>query len=900
MFLRTQNCIVQHSAFQLSLRPHLIERLNAGTYGKITLVSAPAGYGKSTLVSQWLDSLVDSPQEATSTDSHKVSWLNLEEEDNSLPRFLASVVDAVEANCLEKCETVRSILRNQSQPTVEVLADALIESLVTLPGPLILVLDDLHFVDDSAIFFFIARLVQYGPATFHLVLITRVDPPLPLNRWRATGQLHEVRLHELSFTISETSTFFARQLDTLPDNALIAMLHQRLEGWPVGIRLAALALRNQTNYGEFAAHFKSAGSRYIGDYLVDEVLDQQPAPIQRFLIVTAILDRFCAGLCAAVAQIDEASAQDQIGFLARANLFVIELSSPPFWYRYHHQFQSMLLSRLHERTDQESIIALHHIAADWLATHHHVDDALRHLIAIPDYEAAADLIEAQRVSAINEQRFLELESWIGRIPAHVLNQRPFLLACLAWLHHYRHENAECLAAAQRAADRLDTLGDAFPNKSRQLLDAEILALRMSLTPRMYTPEVLVKIRQAWMDLRPQLADTHCVVTVWLSAVAQRLGDIGLASEIALTTFEEATGCPEIARGRLLYSCGLDYYYECNLAEAEKMHVKGLRFAREYDLPLIMTLTSFGLASIARHRGEVDQAQRYYLEVVKYPFHHNGRLAGPSIFFLLRIYDVMGQPEQGRSLVEQYRAHALLVGRPYVLDQAAALEAYLALICGDMATALRWEIGGPRGDLYSSSDLIPMVRALILMAEGSENSLQRASNSLDKMIELAENEHRWTLWIDANVLQAVVWHRMGETALMRAVLGRAVQKAVPNGLAGAFIERGCEMEGMLRALGKQPEYADLVRTLLNTFPADSERHTISVALEALPEPLTGRELEVLCLLAARLSNKEIAQRLVVSTHTVRNHTSNIFGKLQVNSRLQAVAVGRELGLIPTEP
>ena len=643
MFLRTQNCIVQHSAFQLSLRPHLIERLNAGTYGKITLVSAPAGYGKSTLVSQWLDSLVDSPQEATSTDSHKVSWLNLEEEDNSLPRFLASVVDAVEANCLEKCETVRSILRNQSQPTVEVLVDALIESLVTLPGPLILVLDDLHFVDDSAIFFFIARLVQYGPATFHLVLITRVDPPLPLNRWRATGQLHEVRLHELSFTMSETSTFFARQLDTLPDNALIAMLHQRLEGWPVGIRLAAPALRNQTNYGEFAAHFKSAGSRYIGDYLVDEVLDQQPAPIQRFLIVTAILDRFCAGLCAAVAQIDEASAQDQIGFW-RANLFVIELSSPPFWYRYHHQFQSMLLSRLHERTDQESIIALHHIAADWLATHHHVDDALRHLIAIPDYEAAADLIEAQRVSAINEQRFLELESWIGRIPAHVLNQRPFLLACLAWLHHYRHENAECLAAAQRAADRLDTLGDAFPNKSRQLLDAEIVALRMSLTPRMYTPEVLVKIRQAWMDLRPQLADTHCVVTVWLSAVAQRLGDIGLASEIALTTFEEATGCPEIARGRLLYSCGLDYYYECNLAEAEKMHVRvyvsrGVRSTPDYD-PYVVWSCQHCTA-----RGEVDQAQRYYSRSLSI---HSIIMAGSpgQASFLLRIYDVMGQPEQG--------------------------------------------------------------------------------------------------------------------------------------------------------------------------------------------------------------------------------------------------------------
>ena len=880
-------------------RPHLIERLNDGIDGKITLVSAPAGYGKSTLVSQWLDGLAESPLEATSEDPCMVSWLSLEEEDNSLPRFLSSVVDAVEANCPETCETVRSILRNQSQPSVEVLTDALIESLAALPGSLVLVLDDLHFVDDAAIFFFITRLVQYGPSTFHLVLITRVDPPLPLNRWRAMGQLLEIRLHDLSFSIGETNAFFKRQLVTLPDEALVSMLHQRLEGWPVGIRLAALALRGQTNYGEFASHFESAGNRYIGDYLVDEVLDLQPAAIQHFLIVTAILDRFCAGLCAVVAEIDEASAQHHIDFLARANLFVIELSSPAFWYRYHHQFQSMLLSRLHERTDEESIAALNYLAADWLAGHGHVDDALRHLIAIPDYEAAADLIEAQRVAALNEQRFQELESWFDRIPANVLNRRPFLLVCLGWLRHYRHENAACLAAARHASDHLDALGDTFSPKSRKLLDAEILALRMSLSPNSYAPEALAKIRQAWIDIRPQLADTHCMVTVWLSALAQRLGDIDLASEIALTTFGEATGWPEIARGRLLYSYGLNHYYECNLGEAEKMHIKGLRFAHEYDLPLIVTLTSFGLASIARHRSQVDLAERYYLEVVKNPFHHNGRLAGPSVFFLLRIYDIEGRPEQGRGLVEQYKAHALLVGRSYVLDQAAALEAYVALTCGDMATAVRWEMGGPRGDLYSSSDLIPMVRALVLMAEGSENALHRASNSLDKVIDLAVHERRWTLWVDAHVLQAVVWHRLGETALMRTVLGRAVQKAVPNGLVGAFIEQGREMQGMLRELGKQPEYAQLVRILLSAYPADTTTHSAIGSQEALPVPLTSRELEILHLLADRLSNKEIAQRLVVSTHTVRNHTSNIFGKLQVENRLQAVAAGRELGLIPAE-
>ena len=883
----------------LIARPRLLRFLDDGLEGKVTLISAPAGFGKSTLVSQWLDKIKAMSSESVAEDAYRAAWLSLDEGDNALPQFVTSVTAAIEKNYRQCCQIVSAILREQTQPSVETLTDGLVTCLEVIPGSQVLVLDDLHFVDDAAIFVFLTRLVQNAPSTFHLVLITRVDPPLPLNRWRAQGHLHEVRLHDLSFTLGETRSFFERQLEMLPDDVLLASLHQHTEGWPVGIRLAALALRSQSDYGEFAAHFKDAGSRYIGDYLVDEVLDHQPLPVQRFLILTALLDRFCAGLCAAVAEIDERSAQRSIEDLVRANLFVVELSTPVFWYRYHHQFQSMLLSRLHERYDEQTIASLHRLAAQWLADHNHVDEALRHLIAIPDYEAAADLIEARRVSALNDQRFLEMDAWINLIPAHVRNRRPFLLVCQAWLFHYRLENTACLAAVQHAFDLLNSLGDAFSKTSRQLLDAEILTLRMILNPKLYSSEMLVQVRQAWDNLRPNLANTHSSVLVWLSAVCQRLGDIDLASEIALTTFEEATGWPDIGRGRLLFSYALNHYYECNIAEAERMHLKGLRFGQEHRLPLIVTLTHFGLASIARHRSQTAQAERYYLEVVKNPFYHHGRVAGPSVFQLLRLYAAQGEPEQGRSLVEQYREYASLVGRPYNLDQAAALEAYYALISGDTVAALRWEMAGPRGELYSSSDLIPLVRAHILIAEGSEDALNRAADSLQKVIDVAQAERRWTLWIDATVLQAVVWHRLGEAALTWAVLGAAVQKAVPNGVVGAFIEQGEEMERMLRELGRQPEYAQLVRPLINTLPRDPVTRSHSKASHDLPVPLTDRETEVLRLLAERLSNKEIAHRLVVSTHTVRNHTANIFGKLQVENRVQAVVAGRELGLIPSE-
>jgi LuxR family maltose regulon positive regulatory protein len=877
-------------------RPYLLRQLNEGLAHKVTLVSAPAGFGKSTLVSAWIDTLVTAKPTPTAPPMVKASWLNLDEADNQLPHFLNYLVAAIHESFPHSCEAVTHLLQEKPLPTVEALADTLAGGLTTLSGKFVLVLDDLHVVDDPAIYAFLTRLVQRAPPHFHLVLITRVDPPLPLNRWRARGEINEFRLYDLCFTVEETTTFLCSHLDSPPTTEVVAKLHELTEGWVVGLRLVALALRGESDYGAFVASFEANSNRYIVDYLVDDVLDDQPPAVQEFLICTAILKRFNAGLCAAVVEIDKNTAQQHISHIERENLFLVELGAEGGWYRYHHQFQNMLLSRLHERYDQQAIAALHRQAAGWLAARGQVSEALRHLTAIPDLAAAADLIERERNAALNEQRFSELEEWLAVIPERLLSQRPHLLITLAWVQHHRLENVRCIVTVQRAADRLHEEALSITAIERYLLEAEILAIYLSLDCELDQAETLPLIRLVWAQIKDVVALTHSNVVAWLILISQRLGDLDLAVEIAHTASEAAVEWPQTARCRLLYTSGVVYWYDCKPAQAERIFQKGLQLARQHSLPLSAALCQFGLAAIASAHNQQQLAETLHLAVVNAGYFQSGLRTVLSIYHLIRIYAGQGQPEKALGLVERLKAHATLLGRPYLQEQVAALAAYLSLQCGDLDVALRWALAKSPNGLYNSEDRIPVIRAQILLAEGSSSSLAAAHETLQELAHRHQSEHCGPLLTEVLILQALVWSKMGEVESALDALGRAVQLAVPNGLFGPFVEERSSLERLLHLLGKRPEHAPLVQLMQAAFPSD-RTPPVTVATHEMPESLTERELDILHLLAARLSNKEIAQQLIVSPHTVRNHTVNIFGKLQVENRMQAVERARSLGLLP---
>jgi LuxR family maltose regulon positive regulatory protein len=330
------------------------------------------------------------------------------------------------------------------------------------------------------------------------------------------------------------------------------------------------------------------------------------------------------------------------------------------------------------------------------------------------------------------------------------------------------------------------------------------------------------------------------------------------------------------------------------------------------LSLAITLNQFGLALIATLRNQQELAETFHLEVLKEPHFQNGLRAVISAYSLVGIYAARGEPEAGHRIVGALKVHALMMGRPYLLIQVSALEAYLALTCGDLAAALRWELGASRSEMYRPEDRIPLIRVRILMAEASMSSLHKAAQILGDLAHVQEREQRWSLWIEVLTLEALVWAKLEQMDRALLALGKAVQRAIPNGLVGPFVEQGQAMEELLNELGKQPDYAHLVQLLLAAFPKQRPRVatiapvTLPVAptvtpedTEPLVEPLTAREIDILRLLADRLSNKEIAHELIVSVHTVRNHTANIFGKLQVANRLEAVERARSLGLLPGE-
>ena len=881
-------------------RPHLLRRLDEGLAGKVTLISAPAGFGKSTLVSSWLGHLDALPAATPAPLFHRTGWLSIGEEDDEFPRFLLYLVSAIEASFPHCCAGVIELVQGSPSPAIEMLTDVLVQHLAELADPLVLVLDDLHLVTNEAIYSFLGRLVQYAPPQIHLVLVSRVDPPLPLNYWRAQGYLNELRLHDLSFTLAETTAFLSRNLDHKPDPALIEVLHRRTEGWAVGLRLALIALRSTADYAEFASHFDATNTRYIADYLIDEVLDHQSPPLKEFLICTAILNRFCAGLCAAVLEIDEAAAQQHVGHLERENLFLIALSPSPLWYRYHHQFQGMLLSRLHMRYGPETIATLHRRAAAWLSARDQVGEALRHLTQIPDYAAAAGLIEDQRTRALNQLRFLELEGWLNPIPPHVLNQRPELLISLAWVRFSQVDNERCLAAVQRAEMLLHEQAAGLLEMTRRLLEAELVALRTSLDRSLDPAEALALIRQSWRQIRPHVATAHCYVVLWLAYTSQRLGDLHLALEIVLTTLEDATEWPMIGRCRVLHTAGFFHYCDGDLAQAEQRFRQNLRLAEQHGLVIISTISQHGLGAIADARNQLDLAEQYHLEVIKHPHQTGGLDAVVDMYSLVRIYARRGQPERSRKLVNRLKEDARTMGQSFFIEQVAALEAFAELTCGDLAKAMRWALAQSRRQMRNVADRVPVIRARILLASGSQASLLEADELLQGLIERHEADFAWYRLAEALVLQALARAELGQADAALKVLGRAVQIAVPKGDVEPFYEHGQATQRLLRELEKWPEHTRLVQLLLAGYPDNEMRAGPRATGGEMPEPLTERELDVLALLAERLSNKEIARAMVVSPHTVRNHLANIFGKLQVQNRIQAIERARELGLLPTSP
>lgn len=863
------------------LRPRLVERLNAGYRSgrapNVTLISAPAGFGKTTLISEWLAAAGLHPRTA---------WLSLDDGDNDPARFLAYLVAAVQTVAPPVGAGVLGALQSPQPPPPEVLLTALLNDLTALPEPLILVLDDYHVIEAPAIDAGLAFLVEHLPPQVHLVLATRADPELPLGRLRARGQLTELREADLRFTPAEAADFLnpVMGLDLGADD--IAALEHRTEGWIAGLQLAALSLQGHPDAHSFITSF-SGSHRFVMDYLLEEVLHQQPAAVQNFLLHTSILDRLCGPLCDAVLQAPAGTGHATLEYLEHANLFIVPLDNERTWYRYHHLFADLLRQRLRQiagaKADQP-VIEGHLRASQWYEDHNLDIEAFRHAAAANDIDRAERLINGRGISLHLRGAVTMLLDWLDALPVSELNARPTL-----WWRY----GSLLLVNGQTTgvAEKLDAAEAALPpepldEQGRHLVGRIATARAVLALTRYDVPNMLAESRRALEYLLPTArslrANAHWTLGVAYLLVGERAA--------ARQSLVEGIALSQAADDQfilILATLGLGNVQEADIelpaAAATYRHV--VQLAGEQPQQIIHE-AHLGLARICYEWNDLPAAERHARQSLTLARQYD-RVIDRYIMcevFLARLQLARGEVAEAAASLAATDAAARRQNFVLRLPEVAAAQVLVLLRQGQVAAAAE----------VAQAHNLPLSQARVHLARGDAPA---ALALIEPWRQQAEAKHWPDERLKALVLQALAQHALGEFGAAVQSLRAALALAEPSGYLRLFVDEGPALRPVLAAAGQtaRPGYAALVLAALEAaWPVASGQPWPATA--ALTEPLSQRELEVLQLMAHGLSNGEISARLFLALSTVKGHNQKIFEKLGVQRRTEAVARARALGLL----
>jgi LuxR family maltose regulon positive regulatory protein len=898
-------------------RPRLLERLEKRRGRALTLVVAPAGYGKSTLVASWLETC-DCPS----------AWLSLDEGENDLAQFLSYLVAAIQTIFPDACHDTQAMVKAASLPPTSVIAGALTNELDQIQEPFILVLDDYHAVQNMDVHHLLTELLHHPPHPLHLVLVTRSDPPLPVTQLRARGQATEIRTHALRFTEAETAAFL-RSMGFQFDEQTVRTLVERVEGWVTGVRLVVLSARHRGSEDLARAHVESSIS-YITNYLVAEVLEGQPPAIQDYLLGTSILERFCAPLCETVslgqaegfgADEQGLSGQAYLDWLQASALFVVRLDDQREWYRYHHLFQQLLQNQLQRRCEPDKIAALHARASAWYAQNGLVDEALRHALSAGDDLGAAQLVERNSRVCLNEDRWHVLEKWMDKLPEAIIQQRPQLLLARAWVSYYHL----ALRAIPPLLEALETMLD--DDAASQPLWGEIdffwghhwywqgqSSLSLDLLSR-----ALERIPEAHHAARGE-------AELWWALASQYSGQRTEAVQKLNSILYREQPPPPVRQIKLLGALVFMHVLSGELTEVAQATPQIRGIAIRSQNAYIVAWVSYLQAYVAYFQNELGQAAQHFAQAVEGRYVLQTRAAIDSLAGLALTYQAMQQPDKADATMNLMLEYVQQMGGPTSVAIAYSSRARLSLLQGDLDSAVRWlqtaDLPTDAGVMVYWLEIPHVTKCRVLIAEGSAASLQEAMGTLRVYEQVKEARHNIRQLIDILLLQAVAYQKQGQADTAQAALERAVTLALPGGWIRPFVELGPTIACLLVRLSQQGVAPQYITQILAAFPAKDtadagiRRRTktqgpspVGSALAhgplsslagdtsgGLVEPLTNRELEVLALMAQRLTNKEIADRLVLSVGTVKQHAYNINQKLNVRGRRQAVAKATSLGIL----
>lgn len=869
-------------------RSRLVERLNddlclsPAFARKLTLISAPAGFGKTTLISEWIAGC-----------ERPAAWLSLDEEDSDLTRFLTYLIAALQTTMPQVGEAVLGALQSPQPPPTEAILTTLVNDLTASPDHLVLVLDDYHVIDAPQVDDALTFLIEHLPPQLHLVITTREDPDLPLARLRARGQMTELRANDLRFTHAETTEFLNRVMGLNISTADVAALEARTEGWIAGLQLAAISMQGQRDTTTFIQSF-TGSHRFVMDYLVEEVLHQQPAHVQTFLLHTSILDRLCGPLCDAVLLDESASGQATLAYLEQANLFLVPLDNERRWYRYHHLFAQLLRQQLRQNTNppaetsEPDAAELHIRASVWYEENGFELDAFHHAAAADDIERARRLIENTGVPLYFRGAARPIRNWLESLSATVLDNNPALWVLYGWVAMATFENAQAepkLQAAEAALQQFEP-DDSAQNSVRDLA-GRIAALRAMLAANHYqTDTIIVQSQRALELLHPDNLYMRTVVMRTLAIAYQFRGERAAARN----AYTEAIAMSE-ASGNLFVNIlattglGIIQLSDNQLHRAAESYQRALDLIGDPRQPMACS-AYLGLARIHYEWNDLDRAQQYGEQAVQLARQIDVvDVSASGELFLATLALAQGDVVQAVALLAELEQVVHQRGFVRQIPAVAAVQVRVMLHEGDVTGAAH---------LAKAHDL-PLSQARVHLAQGDPAHALAVLEPYRQQME-AKGWHDERL--KAMALEVMAHNVLGETDTALRILDDALTLAAPGGMIRTFVDEGPPMQQILfeaAVRGMMPGY---VTQLLAAFEAETQKHNGGAALcnQPLVEPLSQRELEVLHLIANGLSNREIGERLFLALDTVKGHNRRIFGKLDVQRRTEAVARAREIGLL----
>jgi LuxR family maltose regulon positive regulatory protein len=888
-------------------RSQLLRRLNEGLAADrpLTLVSAPAGFGKTVCVSEWANTL-DMP----------VAWLSLDAEDDEPGRFFTYLIAALQQLHENLGRAIGSVLRSGQLPPADIIQAELLNDLLAWDQRGVLILDDFHVIQDRFILQVLEKLIANLPPTVQLVLLTREDPPLPLARLRANNQLTEIRAGDLRFTEQEAAHFLNEVWGLALSPIEIAVLEERTEGWVVGLQLAGYSLRDHANPAGFIATL-SGQQRFILSYLTEEVLQRQPSEIQHFLLETSILDKLNGEVCNAVT--DRSDGPQLLDRVLKANLFLIPLDDEQRWYRYHHLFVDLLRDR--QRAQHIDQAELHRRASRWYAQAGLPSDAIQHALAAADYALAVQLIEQHATDMLMQWYGKTVEDWLHAIPPEWSRNSPRTNLAFAWMHLLRGEFAQVRPYVARLQPLFATtqIEDAA-------LQAEWLALQATLLNAQGKPLESLALAEQALQIVPE-SEARVRSQIYLASVGayqqldddartvdayQRLIQYGRSSGNLTVELAGASGLALLA----LQHGQLHLAYQLASQAVERIERSG-------SLPPIAAALYGELGEVQYQWAHIEAARHYFQRAVQVSV-LSGYSDAEAYFGVVRSRllqidgDLDGAAREIQTVVDLMQTTMPTAVREEVIAQQVRVLLAQERIATAENVLSRWatfsgeQVSIPdlettrtityqRGLIVNSALRVAVQRSLVA---NNVISLRTTLELTDHLIDLALSGQYLPIALVALLLHARLQAALGDEQASLADMVKALELAdVPEGSVMLFVEEGDAIKPLLQAVIDRTATPDRLkmyaRQLLAAFPDPDRSPTLSVSPvpnEELIEPLSKRELEILQLIGEGCSNQEIADRLVITLHTVKKHSSNIFTKLGVTSRTQAVARARQLGLL----